>query len=295
MRAILRLIIVVHAIALAIASAACAQPGQRLAGLPDFVSLVKSVGPAVVNISTTRTVRAEESGYGMPDLDSDDALAEMLRRFFSLRPSPREFQSRSLGSGFLLSEDGFILTNAHVVTDMDEIIVKLTDRREFRARTIGVDVRTDIALIKIDGTGLPRVRLGDAAVLEVGEWVAAIGSPFGFENSVTAGIVSAKGRLFPDEGYVPFIQTDVAINPGNSGGPLFNLRGEVVGINSMIYSRTGGFMGLSFAIPIIIAVNDLPATSSLAFNRMVDEARGRMVALLVRRGESILYVPMIVN
>jgi serine protease Do len=243
-----------YAIMLVASPLACSQAVNRPERLPDFVGLVKSVGPAVVNISTTRTIRAEESGFGIPDLAPDDPVAELLRRFFSLTPSPREFQSRSLGSGFLLSADGFVLTNAHVVANMDEITVKLIDRREFRARMVGLDARTDIALVKIDGTGLPHVRLGKATALEVGEWVAAIGAPFGFENSVTAGIVSAKGRLFPNESYVPFIQTDVAVNPGNSGGPLFNLRGEVVGVNSMIYSQTGGFMGLSFAIPIGLAV-----------------------------------------
>jgi serine protease Do len=168
---------------------------------------------------------------------------------------PREFQSRSLGSGFIVSADGYILTNAHVVDAADEILVRLTDKRELKARVIGADKRSDVALIKIEATSLPTVRFGDPNVLKVGEWVVAIGSPFGFDNSVTAGIVSAKGRSLPQENYVPFIQTDVAVNPGNSGGPLFNLQGEVVGINSQIYSRSGGFMGISFAIPIDVAMD----------------------------------------
>jgi serine protease Do len=167
---------------------------------------------------------------------------------------PREHESKSLGSGFIVSTDGYILTNAHVVDGADEVVVKLTDKREIKAKVIGTDKRTDVALIKIEASGLPVVRMGDPSRLRVGEWVVAIGSPFGFENSVTAGIVSAKGRSLPQENFVPFIQTDVAINPGNSGGPLFNMKGEVIGINSQIYSRTGGFMGLSFAIPIDVAM-----------------------------------------
>jgi serine protease Do len=168
---------------------------------------------------------------------------------------PREFESKSMGSGFIISADGYILTNAHVVDAADEVTVRLTDKREFKAKVIGTDRRTDVALIKIEATGLPKVVVGSPGLLKVGEWVAAIGSPFGFENSVTAGIVSAKGRSLPQENYVPFIQTDAAINPGNSGGPLFNLRGEVVGINSQIYSRTGGYMGVAFAIPIDVAMD----------------------------------------
>jgi serine protease Do len=167
---------------------------------------------------------------------------------------PREFESRSLGSGFIVSADGYILTNAHVVDSADEILVRLTDKREFKAKVVGADKRTDVALIKIEASGLPTVRLGDPNALKVGEWVVAIGSPFGFDSSVTAGIVSAKGRSLPQENFVPFIQTDAAINPGNSGGPLFNMKGEVVGINSQIYSRSGGFMGISFAIPIDVAM-----------------------------------------
>lgn len=237
--------------------------GQRaLAGntteartLPNFARLVREQGPAVVNISTTRTTRMGESDGEDGESIPDDIFAELLRRFFS-QQLPQEFQARTLGSGFILTDDGYVLTNAHVVADTDEILVRLTDKRQFKARIVGLDVRTDIALIKIDARNLPVVRMGDPNKLEVGEWVAAIGAPFGFENSVTAGIVSAKGRMFPEESYIPFIQTDVAVNPGNSGGPLFNLNGEVVGINSMIYSRTGGFMGLSFAIPIDLA-NDV--------------------------------------
>ena len=175
-------------------------------------------------------------------------------------PGPREFQSQSLGSGFIMTADRFVLTNAHVVEAADEITVKLTDKRELQAKVIGADQRTDIALLKIEATGLPFVRFGDPNRLRVGEWVVAIRSPFGFENTVTAGIVSAKGRSLPQENFVPFIQTDVAVNPSNSGGPLFNLRGEVVGINSAIYSRTGGFMGLSFAVPIDVANGHCAAT-----------------------------------
>jgi len=224
------------------------------AQLPDFTDLVERQGPAVVNISTTQSVRNPLLPQ-IPNLQEDDPFFEFFRRFIP-NPGPREFQAQSLGSGFIISADGYIMTNAHVVDAADEITVKLTDKREFKAKVIGADRRTDLALIKIDATGLPAVRFGDPNKLRVGEWVVAIGSPFGFENSVTAGIVSAKGRSLPQENYVPFIQTDVAVNPGNSGGPLFNLRGEVVGINSQIYSRTGGFMGLSFAIPIDVA-NDI--------------------------------------
>jgi serine protease Do len=221
------------------------------AQLPDFTDLVDRQGPAVVNISTTQTARNPLAPQ-IPNLREDDPFYEFFRRFIP-NPGPREFQSQSLGSGFIVSADGYIMTNAHVVDAADEITVRLTDKREYKAKVIGADRRTDLALIKIEASGLPVVRFGDPTKLKVGEWVVAIGSPFGFENSVTAGIVSAKGRSLPQENYVPFIQTDVAVNPGNSGGPLLNLRGEVVGINSQIYSRTGGFMGLSFAIPIDVA------------------------------------------
>src|SRR5215212_2708170 len=235
-------------------------PLQLAAQLPDFTDLVEKYGGAVVNISTTQTNKSAMAGRGGPNIPEDDPLFEFFRRFMPNpgpgQGAPREFQSQSLGSGFIISADGFVLTNAHVVEAADEITVKLTDKRELKAKVIGSDRRTDIALLKIEASGLPFVRFGDPNRLRVGEWVVAIGSPFGFENTVTAGIVSAKGRSLPQENFVPFIQTDVAVNPGNSGGPLFNLRGEVVGINSAIYSRTGGFMGLSFAIPIDVA-NDV--------------------------------------
>jgi serine protease Do len=229
-------------------------PVAQAAQLPDFTELVEKQGPTVVNISTTQSVRSPLAPQ-VPNLPEDDPFYEFFRRFIP-SPGPREFQSQSLGSGFVISADGYVLTNAHVVDAADEITVKLNDKREFKAKVIGADRRTDIALLKIDASGLQAVRVGDPGRLKVGEWVVAIGSPFGFENTVTAGIVSAKGRSLPQENFVPFIQTDVAVNPGNSGGPLFNMRGEVVGINSQIYSRTGGFMGLSFAIPIDVA-NDI--------------------------------------
>jgi serine protease Do len=223
--------------------------------LPDFTELAEKQGPAVVNVSTTQTIRGNRTFPQFPDLDEDDPMFEFFRRFIPRQPGmPREFQNKSLGSGFIISNDGYVLTNAHVVDSADEILVKLTDKREFKAKVIGADKRTDVALIKIEANALPTVKLGDPSRLKVGEWVVAIGSPFGFENTVTAGIVSAKGRSLPQENFVPFIQTDVAINPGNSGGPLFNMKGEVVGINSQIYSRTGGYMGLAFAIPIDVAM-----------------------------------------
>jgi serine protease Do len=224
--------------------------------LPDFTQIVEAQGATVVNISTTQS-RQRRSQSQAPQLDEDD-LPELFRRFIPRGPQvPRGEQEgpQSLGSGFIISSDGYILTNAHVVDAADEITVKTSDKREFKAKVIGADKRTDIALIKVEASNLPAVRMGDAGKLKVGEWVLAIGSPFGFENSVTAGIVSAKGRSLPQENFVPFIQTDVAINPGNSGGPLFNLRGEVVGINSQIYSRTGGYMGVAFAIPIDVAMD----------------------------------------
>jgi serine protease Do len=223
--------------------------------LPDFTDLVDKHGPAVVNVSTTQTVRGNRAFPQFPELDEDDPMFEFFKRFIPRQPGmPRDFQNKSLGSGFIISPDGYILTNAHVVDSADEIAVKLTDKREFKAKVIGTDKRTDVALIKIEANGLPAVKMGDPGKLRVGEWVVAIGSPFGFESSVTAGIVSAKGRALPQENFVPFIQTDVAINPGNSGGPLFNMKGEVVGINSQIYSRTGGYMGVAFAIPIDVAM-----------------------------------------
>ncbi|HEX6362341.1 MAG TPA: trypsin-like peptidase domain-containing protein, partial [Albitalea sp.] len=240
---------------------ALAQPQAPAHGLPDFTDLVERVGPAVVNIRTTERARARSGGT--PEMDED--LLEFFRRFGVPipgdpqqppgrrgQPHPQlpdgEPRMRGVGSGFILTPDGYVMTNAHVVEGAEEVLVTLVDRREFKARIIGADKRTDVALVKIEATGLPAVRIGDVNRLKVGEWVIAIGSPFGLANTVTAGIVSAKGRDTGD--FLPFIQTDVAINPGNSGGPLINLRGEVVGINSQIYSRSGGFMGISFAIPI---------------------------------------------
>jgi serine protease Do len=231
--------------------------------LPDFVPLAEANSPAVVNISTSRTVE-RQMGPGHPPIDlpegfpEDGPFGDLLRRFFGEggQGAPRRgFDSRSLGSGFIISDDGYVVTNHHVVKDADQIEVRLSDRRTFEAELVGSDARTDVALLRIDAEDLPTLELGDSQDLKVGEWVLAIGSPFGFDHSVTAGIISAKGRSLPTENYVPFLQTDVAINPGNSGGPLFNLDGEVVGINSQIYSQTGGFMGLSFAIPIEVAMD----------------------------------------
>ncbi len=257
------------------ASAAAAT--APLVGLPDFSALVEREGPAVVNIAVAKKVvaNAQPRGEVPPGMDP----FEFFRRFGPQGPQQQpqpgpggeEPARQGNGSGFIVSTDGYILTNTHVVKDADEVTVTLTDRREFTARVIGADDRTDVALIKIDATGLPAVHIGDPKSVKVGNWVAAIGSPFGLENTVTAGIVSAKSRTLPSDAYVPFIQTDVAVNPGNSGGPLFNLSGEVVGINSQIYSRTGGYMGLSFAIPIDVAMkvkNDL-----LAFGKV---QRGRI-------------------
>ncbi len=244
------------ALALAlVAATAVVAPPVRAQGLPQFADLAEQIGPAVVNIRTTERARAGRSG-AIPDMDED--MLEFFRRFglpIPNQPNPRrqpapdsEPQQRGVGSGFVLSADGFVMTNAHVVDGADEVFVTLTDKREFKARVIGTDRRSDVALVKIEASGLPSVRIGDVGKLRVGEWVIAIGSPFGLENTVTAGIVSAKSR---DTGeFLPLIQTDVAINPGNSGGPLINMRGEVVGINSQIYSRSGGYMGISFAIPI---------------------------------------------
>lgn len=226
-----------------------------LSGLPDFTELVRENHQAVVNISTTSRQSSGSPGLNLPDLDNKE-LEDLLRKY-SPQPEdvpPRDLDS-SLGSGFIISSDGYVLTNNHVVSAADEVMVRLYDRRQMIAEVIGTDPRSDVALLKIDATGLPVVAIGQSDPLQVGEWVLAIGSPFGFDFSVTAGIVSAKGRALPNENYVPFIQTDVAINPGNSGGPLFNLRGEVIGVNSQIYSRTGGFMGLSFAIPIEMAMD----------------------------------------
>jgi serine protease Do len=229
--------------------------------LPDFTVLAEQNAASVVNISTKQTSnRRQAHRFNIPefeDIPENSPLGELMRRFFGEHgfQMPEEGpRKQSLGSGFIVSKDGYILTNYHVVDGADEIVVRMNDRREFIADVIGKDERSDIALIKIGADDLPAVNIGDSKDLKVGEWVLAIGSPFGFDHSVTAGIVSAKGRNLPSENYVPFIQTDVAINPGNSGGPLFNLEGQVVGINSQIYSRSGGFMGLSFAIPIEVAM-----------------------------------------
>ena len=283
------------------------QPVGTLNGrlLPDFATLVEQVGPAVVNVSVVEKAQ-RRSSPGCPE-DADDPVQEFFRRFGMPQapqgrgydPQPRQGE----GSGFIVSADGYILTNAHVVADADEVTVRTTDRREYPAKVIGLDRRTDVAVLKIEGKQLPVVRLGDPSKLRAGEWVLAIGSPFTFENSVTAGIVSATGRAMPGEDLVPFIQTDVAVNPGNSGGPLFNLNGEVVGINSQIYSRSGGYMGLSFAIPIDVANNvrqqivdngkvtrgrigvqiqDVDAGMADAFN--LDRPRGALVGDVIEDG-----------
>ncbi len=241
-----------------------AAPAMAL-GLPDFSTLVAENSPAVVNISSEQNPVTEQAarpkmpfefpeGPGAPD---SAPLNEFFRHFFGEQGEMPALPSESLGSGFIISADGYVLTNHHVVKDADEIMVRLSDRSELSAKLVGSDERSDIALLKVKPKNgpLPTVKIGDPARLKVGEWVLAIGSPFGFDHSVTAGIVSAKGRALPQDTYVPFIQTDVAINPGNSGGPLFNMNGEVVGINSQIYSRTGGFMGLSFAVPIDVAMD----------------------------------------
>jgi serine protease Do len=221
--------------------------------LPDFTQIVARNGPAVVNVSVTQKAKVESSGGPFPGMDPDDPFYQFFRHFGMPMPHGG-VPVRGMGSGFIIDPGGTILTNAHVVDGASEVTVKLNDKREFRAKVTGLDKQSDIAVLKIDATGLPTVKLGSAANVKVGEWVVAIGSPFGFENSVTSGIVSAKSRALPDENYVPFIQTDVAVNPGNSGGPLFNMNGEVIGINSQIYSRTGGYQGLSFAIPIDMAI-----------------------------------------
>jgi len=228
--------------------------------LPDFSPLVERYGPAVVNVEVVEKAQANGGGAGgVPGLSPNDPFFDFFRRFGIPGPdqTPRGNQApvRGAGSGFIVSADGYILTNTHVVANADEVTVRLTDRREFAAKVIGADERTDVAVIKINATNLPTVRLGDPAKIKPGQWVLAIGSPFGFENSATAGIISATSRSLPSDNYVPFIQTDVAVNPGNSGGPLFNLSGEVIGINSQIFSRTGGYMGVSFAIPIDVARN----------------------------------------
>ncbi|SDN95198.1 DegQ family serine endoprotease [Pseudomonas jinjuensis] len=234
------------------------------AQLPDFTPLVEQASPAVVNISTTQKIPDSAMSGGQLSIPDLEGLPPMFRDFLERsiprdqRGAPRggrKREAQSLGSGFIISSDGYILTNNHVVADADEILVRLSDRSEHKAKLVGTDPRSDVAVLKIEAKNLPTLKLGDSDKLKVGEWVLAIGSPFGFDHSVTAGIVSAKGRSLPNENYVPFIQTDVAINPGNSGGPLLNLEGEVIGINSQIFTRSGGFMGLSFAIPIDVALN----------------------------------------
>lgn len=238
------------------ASVVTAQDGttaQRAAvALPDFSGLVAKYGPAVVNVSVTQAEETANVIPQSPQFDENDPFFEFFRRFRI--PIPRDkAPMHGQGSGFIVRPDGIILTNAHVVAGASDVTVKLTDKREFKAKVVGLDKPTDVAVLKIDATNLPTVKIGNPGEVKVGEWVLAIGSPYGFENSVTAGIVSAKYRALPGDSYVPFIQTDVAVNPGNSGGPLFNMKGEVVGINSQIYSRSGGYQGLSFAIPVDVA------------------------------------------
>ncbi len=243
------------------ATAAAVAAPAAMVTLPDFSTITSRDGPAVVNISVTGTEKApdDDTMAQLQGIDPDDPMFQFFRHFQG-QMGPRGPQQqravpvRSQGSGFIVDPSGIIMTNAHVVKDAKEVTVKLTDRREYRAKVLGADAKTDIAVLKIDAKNLPVLALGNTKDLKVGEWVLAIGSPFGFENTVTAGVVSAKGRSLPDDSYVPFIQTDVAVNPGNSGGPLLNARGEVVGINSQIYSRSGGYQGVSFAIPIDVAV-----------------------------------------
>jgi len=229
------------------------------AQLPDFETLVKQNGPAVVNISTTETKTVDNGGVqqapSIPGMPNNSPFNEFFKQFFDHQGHPEKEILRSLGSGFIISPDGYIVTNDHVVDHADSIVVRLSDQREFPAKLVGADKRTDIALLKIKAHDLPTVKIGDSSKLQVGQWVLAIGSPFGFDHTATQGIVSALQRSLPTDTYVPFIQTDVAINPGNSGGPLFNLQGQVVGINSQIYTDTGGYMGLSFSIPINLAMN----------------------------------------
>ncbi|MDB6009848.1 MAG: DegQ family serine endoprotease [Gammaproteobacteria bacterium] len=259
--------------------------GNPAAVLPDFSTMVQKYGPAVVNITVVSKVPVSNNSPGDDD-DQDDngggggggnnaspfgPNSPFAPFFHGLPQMPQQQPTRGEGSGFIIRPDGFILTNAHVVNGASEVTVRLTDRHEYTAKVIGIDTKSDVAVIKIPAKDLPTVKLGDSHNLRVGEWVLAIGAPFGFENSATAGIVSAKGRTLPDSGYIPFIQTDVPINPGNSGGPLFNMRGEVVGINSQIYSRSGGFMGVSFSIPIDVALqvsNQLEATGHVSRGKL---------------------------
>ena len=271
---------------LVIGQGASAQAAPSVAGLPDFTDMVERAGPAVVNIRTTAKVRSSGNG-AVPRGGEDEEMQEFFRRFFGV-PMPGQPQQertprngrkavppvdeeipRGVGSGFIISADGYVMTNAHVVDGADEVYVTLTDKREFKAKIIGADARTDVALVKIEGSNLPRLPFGDSTRVRAGEWVVAIGSPFGLDNSVSAGIISAKARDTGD--YVPLIQTDVAVNPGNSGGPLINMRGEVIGINSQIYSRSGGYMGISFAVPIDEAIRvseQLKATGKVTRGRI---------------------------
>ncbi|MFP5344340.1 MAG: DegQ family serine endoprotease [Gammaproteobacteria bacterium] len=271
--------------------------------LPDFTDLIEKSSPAVVNISTTQKMKHPKMPRNMPRMPDGTPFDEFFRHFFGDGDNAPDFDTHSLGSGFIISAEGYVLTNNHVVANADKIIVRLSDRRELAAKIVGRDERSDIALLKIATDNLPVVKIGDSGNLKVGEWVYAIGSPFGFDHSATAGIISAIGRSLPSESYVPFIQTDVAINPGNSGGPLFNMKGEVIGINSQIYSRSGGFMGLSFAIPIDVAMEVTDqlrskgrvtrgwlgiliqdVTAELAESFGMDKPRGALVAKLLPDG-----------
>ncbi len=266
-----------HAQAQERAPAASAAPTRAAIAVPDFTALVKQHGPAVVNIQVERSQVAQ-----IPQAPQAGPEGPTPFPFpFPFQPpvpgAPKAMPQQAQGSGFIISPDGYVLTNAHVVSSGDDIRVQLTDKREFKAKLVGADRRTDVALLKIDANDLPSVKIGDPENVQVGEWVAAIGSPFGFENTISAGIVGAKGRSLPAETYVPYLQTDVAVNPGNSGGPLFNLEGEVIGINSQIYSRTGGYMGLSFAIPIDIAMdvaNQLRSTGKVTRGRLGVQIQG---------------------
>ncbi len=274
-----------------LASAPAPSAAPIAANLPDFRQLVQAYGPAVVNVSVRSSVKTRGHGRLPPGMDEDNPLFQFMQ-------PGQGAPTRGEGSGFIVSTDGLILTNAHVVNDAQKVTVKLTDRREFEATVIGSDAKSDVAVLKIDAQNLPVVRLGDPRTLGVGEWVVAIGSPFGFENTVTAGIVSAKGRNLPDDTYVPFIQTDVAVNPGNSGGPLFNLRGEVVGINSQIYSRSGGYQGVSFAavalqvwrdratreVKVKLGVGIQDVDQALAESFGLDAPRGALVSSVEKDG-----------
>jgi serine protease Do len=285
-----------------------ANPGTVVSALPNFAPLVDHFGPAVVNVDVVQN--PQQGAQGGPGQGGEDPFSDFFRRFGIPGPDGRgqPQPQRGSGSGFIVTPDGYILTNAHVVADADQVTVKMNDRREYSAKVVGIDQATDVAVIKIDAKNLPTVRIGDPSKLRPGEWVLAIGSPFGFENSATAGIVSATSRSLPSESnsnYVPFIQTDVAVNPGNSGGPLFNLQGEVVGINSQIFSRTGGYMGLSFAIPIDVAMDvrdQLIKTGHVTRGRIgvsiqnvdgqlaesfgLDRPRGALVSSVVKDGPS---------